>query len=383
MEVVETPVVIKPTQDSIPSFSLDLIGDDDHRTTPFFKSRSRRRRRDTWIISIFVIVHLIAFIATMIVNDCPFYSHGHCSVKSLARLSFQPLSENPLLGPSASTLDKMGALRRTLLVDHHQTWRLLRAPWLHAGFIQLIINLTGILLFGIYLEQEFGPLRIGIIYVVSAFFGTLVSALVIRDSPTVAASGAFSGLLGATLSSLLRNWNLYNNQTAALLTLLFVAVFDFMLGLLPYIDNYANIGGFISGLLLGFSLLFTPELKQVTKNKTGIHDYGERISSKLKQNLDRPVLRTVSFLLFTLLLVGFLVPVLQGANVGQYCNWCGYIDCIPSKRWSCNDVTSSCEIIMNSAELTLTCAINGKFKNFPFTNISEARTRDLCTLICP
>lgn len=72
----------------------------------FFASRyrrPRRRRADTWLISLFVILHIVAFMATMVVNDCWSKSHGDCVLKAFGRLSFQPLPENPLLGPSAST----------------------------------------------------------------------------------------------------------------------------------------------------------------------------------------------------------------------------------------------------------------------------------------
>ncbi|XP_050229087.1 RHOMBOID-like protein 8 [Mercurialis annua] len=357
--------------------SLQIL---DHKT-PFFKSRSRRRRTDTWIISIFVIFHLIAFIATMIVNDCSTNSHGDCAIKSLGRMSFQPLSENPFLGPSASTFDKMGAIRKTLLIEH-RTWHLFSCPWLHAGLIHLIINLICVIFLGIYLEQEFGPLRVGIIYTVSAFFGTLVTALFVRDSPVVSSSGAQFGLLGATLSALIRNWKLYTNKTAAVLILLVVFVCNFLLGLLPFVDNFSNIGGLISGFLLGFVLLFTPQLRQAAQKKSGLYEYGLKSVLTWKQKLDRPILRSVSLLLFTLLFFGFLAAALQGINISKYCKRCGYFDCIPSKSWSCNDVTTSCETMSSDTELTLTCMENGNFKVLTFRNISQARIRDLCTLIC-
>lgn len=74
---------------------------DDHHV-PFF---ARRRSEHTWVISLFVVIKLAAFVATMLVNDCPGNSGGgeRCVVRSLGRFSFQPLDENPLLGPSAST----------------------------------------------------------------------------------------------------------------------------------------------------------------------------------------------------------------------------------------------------------------------------------------
>jgi len=78
---------------------------------------------------------------------------------------------------------------------------------------------------------------------------------------------------------------------------------NFVLGLLPYVDNFSNIGGFISGFLLGFVLLFSPQLRLVAQNKVDLFEYGvkDSIKLKLKQMLDRPVLRSISLLLFGLM----------------------------------------------------------------------------------
>ena len=89
-------------------------------------------------------------------------------------------------------------------------------------------------------------------------------------------------------------------QLAALSALLLVAVINFSLGLLPYVDNFSNLGGFISGVLLGFVLLFSPRLPRMTEKKGGFFDYSVKKSIRLKQKLDRPVLRSVSFVLFGL-----------------------------------------------------------------------------------
>lgn len=93
---------LQPPSPPTRPFSLSKNQDREHQKTPFFKSRAGTRKSDTWIISVFVILHVVAFIATMVANDCWRNSHGDCALKALGRLSFQPLSENPLLGPSAS-----------------------------------------------------------------------------------------------------------------------------------------------------------------------------------------------------------------------------------------------------------------------------------------
>ncbi|KAJ4701239.1 Rhomboid-like protein [Melia azedarach] len=374
---LQTQIEIKPPQEKEPRTQ-----EQEHRRAPFFKSRGRRRRSDTWIISVFVILHVVAFITTMAVNDCWKNSHGDCAFKALGRLSFQPLSENPLLGPSASALDEMGALRQTFLEGNRHNWRLFTCPWLHAGFIHLVINLGSIVFVGIHLEKEFGPLRIGIIYTLSAFVGSLIAALFVRDTPAVGASGALFGLLGAMLSGLIRNWNFYTDKFAAIVLLVFVSAINFAIGLLPYVDNFSSIGGFISGMLLGFTLLFTPRTRIVAHSKAGLFEYSVKSSMNFKLKLDRPIMRSASLLLFVLVILGCLVAVFRGININRHCKWCKYVDCVPSKRWSCNDITTNCETMMSNSQLTMTCMSNGNFRVFSYTNISQPRMKDLCTLLC-
>ncbi|XP_034677112.1 RHOMBOID-like protein 8 [Vitis riparia] len=375
----QTQIEIKPPQ---PAHYSDA-GDDQvlEQQVRFFKSGTRKRE-DSWVISLFVVLHIVAFAATMFVNDCWQNSHRDCAIKVLGRLSFQPLWENPLLGPSSSTLDEMGALQQTFLANHHQTWRLFTCLWLHAGAIHLIINLSSVIFVGIHLEQEFGPLRIGMVYILSAFFGSLVAALFLQKSPAVGSSGALFGLLGSMLSGLICNWKVYTDKLAALSALLLVAVINFALGLLPYVDNFSNLGGFISGVLLGFVLLFSPRLPRMTEKKGGFFDYGVKKSIRLKQKFNRPVLRSVSFVLFGLVLAGAIVAVLHGIDMNKYCSWCQYINCVPSNRWSCNTKVTACQTMENAGRLTVTCMGKDNFRVFPFTSFSETRLHDLCDLIC-
>lgn len=56
--------------------------------------------------------------------------------------------------------------------------------------------------------------RIGIIYLLSGFSGSVLSSLFIRENISVGASGALFGLLGAMLSELITNWTLYTNKVS-------------------------------------------------------------------------------------------------------------------------------------------------------------------------
>lgn len=132
--------------------------------------------------------------------------------------------------------------------------------WLHAGLIHLLANMLSLVFIGIRLEQQFGFVRIGIIYLLSGLGGSILSSLFIRNSISVGASGALFGLLGAMLSELITNWTIYTNKAAAMLTLLVIIVINLAVGILPHVDNYAHIGGFLTGFLLGFVLLLQPRL---------------------------------------------------------------------------------------------------------------------------
>ncbi|CAM8946211.1 unnamed protein product [Rhodiola kirilowii] len=366
------------------SFPSADIADDpapDNRV-PFFNSKSRNKKKDTWVISLLVIFHLVAFFATMFVNNCGTKSHGECALRSLGRFSFQPLSENPFLGPSASTLDEMGALRQSFFVDRHQTYRLLTSTLLHAGLIHLLINLSSVIYVGIHMEQEFGPARIGIIYILSALCGSLTASLFLRDRPTVGSSGALFGLLGTMLAALIRDWNLYTNKFSAIVSLVFMLTVNLILGLLPLINNFSNIGGFISGLLLGFVLLFSPQVNKVPHHKTGLYEYDGKRSLNLKEKLDKPIPRVACLVIFGLILAGGIVALIHRINLNKYCDWCQYMDCVPLRKWSCSDKANYCKAMIGGERLTLTCTVNDNFRILPYTNITQARMNDLCNLIC-
>ncbi|KAG1359199.1 Rhomboid-like protein [Cocos nucifera] len=170
-----------------------------------------------WVVPLFVIACVAVFVVEMYVNNCPDDTHRTepCVARFLHRFSFQPLHENPLLGPSASTLKKLGALDWNKVVHQHQGWRLVACIWLHAGLIHLLVNMLSLVFVGIRLEQQFGFARIGVIYLVSGFGGSVLSALLLQNNISVGASGALFGLLGSMLSELITNWTIYSNRVQA------------------------------------------------------------------------------------------------------------------------------------------------------------------------
>ncbi|GER34969.1 rhomboid family protein [Striga asiatica] len=309
-----------------------------------YASENGERNWVSWLIPLFVVANIVVFVIEMYLNNCPkhvsrrsgsrFGDYGdRCVARFLGRFSFQPLRENPLFGPSSSTLERLGGLNWNKVVHHHQGWRLISCIWLHAGIIHLLANMLSLVFIGIRLEQHFGFVRIGIIYLLSGFGGSVLSSLFIRNRISVGASGALFGLLGAMLSELITNWSIYTNKVAALLTLLVIVAINLVVGILPHVDNFAHIGGFLTGFLLGFILLPRPQFGWVERHNLPA---GNRARSKYKAY--QYVLWLVSLVL---LFVGFvvgLVLLFRGVNGYERCHWCRYASCVPTSKWKCDEV---------------------------------------------
>ncbi|KAL0317757.1 UNVERIFIED_CONTAM: RHOMBOID-like protein 3 [Sesamum angustifolium] len=307
-------------------------------TASAYSLEDRERNWVSWLIPLFVVANIVMFVVEMYLNNCPkrmsSFSYGDygdkCVARFLGRLSFQPLRENPLFGPSSSTLQRMGALNWAKVVHQHQGWRLISCIWLHAGVIHLLANMLSLVFIGIRLEQQFGFVRIGIIYLLSGFGGSILSSLFIRNRISVGASGALFGLLGAMLSELITNWSIYSNKVAALLTLLVIVLINLAVGILPHVDNFAHIGGFLTGFLPRFILLPRPQFGWLERRSLPV---GVRARSKYKAY--QYVLWLISL---TLLIAGFtvgLAMLFRGVNGYERCHWCRYLSCVPTSKWKC------------------------------------------------
>ncbi|OMO54319.1 Peptidase S54, rhomboid, partial [Corchorus capsularis] len=241
-----------------------------HKAPPPHFSPPLRQPWVAWLVPLIFLADIVIFGATMYINNCPANSGpDECVLYDfLGRFSFEPRKYNPLFGPSPLTLKNLGGLDWKLVVERKQLWRLISCIWLHGGILHVAANMLSLLFTGVQMEQEFGFLRIGLLYLLSGFGGSLISALsAARKKQTlvsVGASGAIFGLLGAMLSDLFTNWTNYTNKCPALLNLVLVICLNLALGFLPHVDNSAHIGGFISGFLLGFILLVRPQFGYVS-----------------------------------------------------------------------------------------------------------------------
>ncbi|KAF0695658.1 Aste57867_13552 [Aphanomyces stellatus] len=277
----------------------------------------------------------------------------------------ESMKVNPLIGPSADVLLSMGA-QRTDLILNGGWWRLLTAMFLHAGVLHIFFNMTALYQLGIELEATFDRRRIVFIYFVTGLLGGICSAVFVPDVVNVGASGAIFGLFGATFAEYIVNWELYTNHCCHMTNLIVVALVNLGIGLLPYVNNFAHLGGFLSGFGLGLALLALPLTRQdrILNTRTP------------KQRLYGRVGGTFTFL-FGLL---FIVLLGNHTNATEACPWCKYLDCIPSPWWSCDSSAGGqCygEQFTNGT-LIITCP-SGQNLTAPLGSSFTAAT---CTSVC-
>jgi rhomboid protease GluP len=134
-------------------------------------------------------------------------------------------------------------------------YRLLSAIFLHVDLTHLLSNMIALYALGTQLEGPFGYRRFLTVYLLSGLAGSAFSYL-LTPAPSLGASGAIYGLLGALVAFLLRNRRgLGELGRRQLGNLLAVIVLNLVISItLPFIDLWGHAGGLIAGLALGFAL---------------------------------------------------------------------------------------------------------------------------------
>ena len=156
-------------------------------------------------------------------------------------------------GIGASTLINDGSVSRMAIADG-EYWRLITAGFLHAGIFHLGFNMFALWVLGGLLEPAVGRLRFGLIYFVSLLAGSFGALLLEPTAPTVGASGAIFGILGAAIV-VMRNSGINPMQSGLGFWLLLNLLFTFT-------ASNISIGGHLGGLVGGVvSALFLFDLR--------------------------------------------------------------------------------------------------------------------------
>ncbi len=164
---------------------------------------------------------------------------------------------NPFL-PSAQQLLSWGANNGTRVVLRHEAWRLPASVFIHGGLIHLAVNMWCLFTIGPLIERLFGNVVTAVLYLAAGVGGAIASMAALPGRVSVGASGAIFGLLGALLAFLLINRRsvpatvLSPLRSSALSFVVFNTLFA---AAVPNIDQWAHMGGLVTGFLSGLLLI--------------------------------------------------------------------------------------------------------------------------------
>ncbi|HET6744514.1 MAG TPA: rhomboid family intramembrane serine protease [Candidatus Limnocylindria bacterium] len=151
---------------------------------------------------------------------------------------------------------------------------LLSSMFMHAGLLHIAGNMLFLWIFGDNVEHRAGPVVFLVVYLVTGVIGSLAQIFSNVDSviPTLGASGAISGVLGAYLVLFPRNRVTvllfrFPAQVPAIVAIGIWIVFQLISGFGATVEDsggggvayLAHIGGFAAGLVAGFLLRALPE----------------------------------------------------------------------------------------------------------------------------
>jgi len=129
----------------------------------------------------------------------PIVTYTLIAVCALAYLA-EGSSGASLTGTGASgTLLTKGWLDGPDVSVHHQYYRLLTSGFLHLDFEHILFNMIFLFFIGRMLEPAIGRLNFAAVYLASLFAGAFGALLFQPQIPTVGASGAAFGVLGALM----------------------------------------------------------------------------------------------------------------------------------------------------------------------------------------
>ncbi|XP_029311936.1 inactive rhomboid protein 1 isoform X4 [Cottoperca gobio] len=243
-------------------------------------------------------------------RPCCIGTKGRCEITSREYCDFMQgyFHEEATLCSQVACMDDVCGLLPFLNPEiPDQFSRLWLSLFLHAGILHCLVSVFFQMTVLRDIEKLAGWLRISIIYMLSGITGNLASSIFLPYRAEVGPAGSQFGILACLFVELFQSWQILERPWRAFAKLLAISVFFFSFGLLPWIDNFAHICGFVSGFFLSFA--FLPYIS-----------FGQ--SDMYRKRVQICVFLLVFLGLLTALAVLFYVYPVK-------CDWCEYLTCIP------------------------------------------------------
>uniref|UniRef100_A0A8C2EI70 Inactive rhomboid protein n=1 Tax=Cyprinus carpio TaxID=7962 RepID=A0A8C2EI70_CYPCA len=191
-------------------------------------------------------------------RPCCIGTKGRCEITSREYCNFMKgyFHEEATLCSQVHCMDDVCGLLPFLNPEiPDQFYRLWLSLFLHAGILHCLVSVCFQMTIMRDLEKLAGWLRISIIYILSGITGNLASAIFLPYRAEVGPAGSQFGILACLFVELFQSWQILARPWRAFIKLSCIVLFLFAFGLLPWIDNFAHICGFVSGFFLSFAFL--------------------------------------------------------------------------------------------------------------------------------
>ncbi|KAJ3552255.1 hypothetical protein NM688_g4246 [Phlebia brevispora] len=150
--------------------------------------------------------------------------------------------------------------------EPNQWFRFITPVFLHAGIIHILLNMLAQCTASAEVEREMGSGGFLILYLAAGIFGNVLGGnFALVASPSVGASGAIFGTVAVAWIDLFAHWKYQYRPVRKLLWMIVEFVIGIAVGYIPYVDNFAHIGGFLMGLLVG--MVFYPIISTTKRHK--------------------------------------------------------------------------------------------------------------------
>ncbi|KAH8846796.1 hypothetical protein MCOR27_005259 [Pyricularia oryzae] len=231
----------------------------------------------------------------------------------------------------------------------NQWFRFITPIFMHAGLIHIGFNMLLQLTLGREMEQAIGSIRFFLVYMSAGIFGFVLGGNYAgAGTPSTGASGSLFGVIALTLIDLLYSWKDRKNPVKDLLFIFLDIAISFVLGLLPGLDNFSHIGGFLMGLGLGVCLLHSPNS---LRRRIGVDapPYASVTSGQDSQTAPPFHKNPIGFFkgrkplwwawwliragALVIVTIGFILLLNNFYVVHQKCSWCKYLSCININNW--------------------------------------------------
>jgi membrane associated rhomboid family serine protease len=161
------------------------------------------------------------------------------------------------------SLTKWGIKLSDKIMKGDDMYRLVSPMFLHGGIAHLMTNCYSLSAVGPDVERYFGSGRFLATYLISGIAGNYLSAIR-SPNPSLGASGAVFGVVGAYFTFLIQNEEMFGRQGDYMQrNLAQTIMINLVMGAVsPMIDQWGHVGGFLGGI--GMAATFGPRLRMVS-----------------------------------------------------------------------------------------------------------------------